>query len=45
MELEIDPTTAEAKGLMDIMANLEREQPGASNEETTQSDSSGADGY
>jgi tetratricopeptide (TPR) repeat protein len=43
--LEIDPTNADAKGLMDIMANLERKQPGASNEETPQSDISGADGY
>ena len=26
--VRIDPTNAEAKGLMDIMANLERQQPG-----------------
>ena len=26
--VEIDPTNEEAKGLMDIMANLERSQPG-----------------
>ena len=32
--LEIDPTDTEAKGLMDIMANLEREQPSANQEET-----------
>ncbi|MFC1776957.1 tetratricopeptide repeat protein [Pseudomonadota bacterium] len=28
--LEIDPSNEEAKGLMDIMANLERQQPGYS---------------
>jgi len=33
--IEIDPTNEEAKGLMDIMANLEREQPGATQEETS----------
>jgi tetratricopeptide (TPR) repeat protein len=32
--LEIDPSNAEAKGLMDIMANLERQQPGADQNET-----------
>jgi tetratricopeptide (TPR) repeat protein len=32
--LEIDPEDAEARGLMDIMANLEREQPGASRDES-----------
>ena len=38
--LEVDPTHEEAKGLMDIMASLERQQPGAMNEETAP-DSSG----
>ena len=32
--VEIDPTNEEAKGLMDIMANLERNQPGVTKEET-----------
>lgn len=31
--LEIDPTDEEARGLMDIMANLERQQSGASQDE------------
>jgi len=31
--LEVDPTNEEAKGLMDIMANLERQQPGYSGPE------------
>ena len=31
--LEIDPTDEEAKGLMDIMANLERQQAGSSQDE------------
>ena len=34
--VEIDPSNEEAKGLMDIMANMERQQPGANQEETTQ---------
>jgi tetratricopeptide (TPR) repeat protein len=32
--LEIDPQDAEARGLMDIMANLERQQAGASQDES-----------
>ena len=32
--VEIDPSNEEAKGLMDIMANLERQQPGASQDES-----------
>jgi tetratricopeptide (TPR) repeat protein len=31
--LEFEPDNAEAKGLMDIMAKLERQQPGASQDE------------
>lgn len=38
--LEIDPTNEEARGLMDIMANLERQQPGA-----TQKKISGEEGH
>jgi tetratricopeptide (TPR) repeat protein len=34
--VEIDPSNEEAKGLMDIMANLERIQPGADQQATTQ---------
>ena len=33
---EIDPTNAEAKGLMDIMANLERQQPDTKSAENTE---------
>jgi Flp pilus assembly protein TadD len=33
--LEINPEDAEASGLMDIMANLERQQPGADSVEST----------
>ena len=36
--LEIDPTDAEARGLMDIMANLERMQPGQSPKEQPDED-------
>ena len=39
--VEIDPTNEEAKGLMDIMANLERQQPGATTEDSTQENVSG----
>ena len=31
--VEIDPSNEDARGLMDIMANLERQQPGATQEE------------
>ena len=40
--VEIDPSNEEAKGLMDIMANLERQQPGAKQEETSADNDSGA---
>ena len=43
--LEIDPGNEEAKGLMDIMANLERIQPGASQEDTAGDDDTGAEGH
>ena len=33
--LEVDPTDEEARGLMDIMANLERQQPGSNQQENT----------
>lgn len=33
--LELEPDNTEAKGLMDIMANLERQQPGVSQDEST----------
>jgi tetratricopeptide (TPR) repeat protein len=42
--LEINPGHEEAKGLMDIMASLERQQPGAVNEDTTH-DSTGDDDH
>lgn len=42
--LEIDPTNADARGLVDIMANLEREQPGANGEATPQKGKNGDDG-
>lgn len=34
--LEVDPNNEEAKGLMDIMANLERQQPGPAEEGSAQ---------
>ena len=43
--VEIDPTNEEARGLMDIMANLERQQPGATAEETPDENDNGAEGY
>ena len=43
--IEIDPGNEEAKGLMDIMANLERIQPGASQENTAGDDDTGAEGH
>lgn len=43
--VEIDPTNEEAKGLMDIMANLERIQPGATEEITPESDETGVEGH
>ncbi len=42
--IEIDPTNADAKGLMDIMTNLEREQPGGNVEPIPQQEKNGADG-
>ena len=43
--VEIDPGNEEAKGLMDIMANLERIQPGATQEDTAGDDSTGDEGH
>ena len=43
--VEIDPSNEEAKGLMDIMANLERQQPGATPEETPGEKDTGAEGH
>jgi tetratricopeptide (TPR) repeat protein len=43
--IEIDPGNEEAKGLMDIMANLERIQPGASQENTAGDDDTGVEGH
>ena len=42
---EIDPTNEEAKGLMDIMSKLERQQPGVSGEETSRDDETGAEDH
>jgi len=42
--LELDPGHEEAKGLMDIMASLERQQPGAAQEDTP-GDSAGVDDH
>ena len=41
--VELDPSNAEAKGLMDIMANLERQQRETSGE-SSPNENSGADG-
>lgn len=43
--LEIDPTNEEARGLMDIMANLERQQPGAAQEKTSKEGDTGEEGH
>lgn len=43
--LKIDPTNDEAKGLMDIMANLERNQPAADPQEINQESDSGGDSH
>ena len=43
--LEIDPTNEEARGLMDIMANLERQQPGATQEKISGEDDTGEEGH
>ena len=43
--LEIDPSNEEARGLMDVMAKLERIQPGASQEDTAGDDDTGAEGH
>lgn len=40
--LEIDPEDAEARGLMEIMADLERQQPGSSPEVSSDSKNSGS---
>lgn len=42
---EMDPTNEEAKGLMDIMAKLERQQSGVSGEETSRDDETGAEDH
>jgi len=41
--VEIDPTHEEAKGLMGVMANLERQQPGVTQEETSTDDGTGVE--
>ena len=41
----IDPSNEEARGLMDIMANLERQQPGATPEEMTGEKNIGVEDY
>jgi tetratricopeptide (TPR) repeat protein len=43
--VEIDPSNEEARGLMDIMAKLERQQPGATLEESPGESDSGAEGH
>ena len=43
--VEIDPSNEEAKGLMDIMANLERQQPGAKQEQTSGDNDNGAEDH
>lgn len=43
--VELDPSNEEAKGLMDIMANLERQQPGTTPEETSGEKDNGAEGH
>ena len=43
--IEIEPGNEEAKGLMDIMANLERIQPGATQEATPGDDDTGVEGH
>jgi tetratricopeptide (TPR) repeat protein len=43
--VEIDPGNEEARGLMDIMANLERNQPGANQEDTAGDNDTGAEGH
>jgi tetratricopeptide (TPR) repeat protein len=43
--LEVDPTNDEAKGLMDIMATLERQQSATTPEEKSQNNDTGADGH
>lgn len=43
--VEIDPSNEEAKGLMDIMANLERQQPGANQEENSGDNNNGAEDH
>jgi tetratricopeptide (TPR) repeat protein len=43
--LKIDPSHEEAKGLMDIMASLERNQPGATKEETPRDNDAKAESH
>ena len=43
--VEIDPSNEEAKGLMDIMANLERQQPGEKLEESSGDNNNGAEDH
>ena len=43
--IEIDPGNEEAKGLMDIMAKLERNQPGANQQDTVEDNDTGAEGH
>jgi len=43
--VEIDPGNEEAKGLVDIMAKLERNQPGANQQDTTEDNDTEAKGH
>lgn len=43
--VEIDPSNEDARGLMDIMANLERQQPGATREDAAGDDDNGAENH
>lgn len=43
--IEIDPGNEEAKGLMDIMAKLERNQPGANQQDTVEDNDTRAEGH
>jgi len=43
--VEIDPTHEEARGLMGVMANLERQQPGATQEEISKDDDTGVEDH
>ena len=41
--IALDPSNAEARGLMEIMANLERQQPGAAVKASSKDDQAGAE--